>query len=78
MRTSHFNSWLAQLSQLSPRQREQLPRCLSASAPLARDMPPLAVRELRQWGASGGLPRYRCKCCGKTSNLLTSTPMARL
>ncbi|MFV0455332.1 MAG: IS1595 family transposase, partial [Pseudomonas sp.] len=85
MRASHFNSWIARLSQLSPGQREQLARCLSVSGPLAQDLiptpkscPHCQSSELRPWGTSGGLPRYRCKACGKTSNPLTGTPMARL
>ena len=35
-------------------------------------------REIVGWGRSDGLPRYRCKSCGKTFNALTKTPMAGL
>jgi len=31
-----------------------------------------------RWGASSGLPRYRCKACARTFNALTKTPLARL
>ncbi len=34
--------------------------------------------EIVGWGRSDGLPRYRCKACGKTFNALTKTPMAGL
>ncbi len=30
------------------------------------------------WGAAHGVPRYRCKSCRHTFNLLTNTPLARL
>lgn len=85
MKVRHFNSWVAQLPLLSPEQRKQLAKCLLAPGPLPQDMistpsscPHCQSSELRPWGASGGLPRYRCKACGKTSNPLTGTPMARL
>jgi transposase-like protein len=34
--------------------------------------------EIVRWGWSSGLPRYRCKACGRTFNALTKTPLARL
>ena len=34
--------------------------------------------DLRPWGSSHNLPRYRCSGCGRTSNLLTGTPLAHL
>ena len=34
--------------------------------------------EIVGWGRSDGLPRHRCKRCGKTFNGLTKTPMAGL
>ena len=30
------------------------------------------------WGAAYGVPRYRCKACRHTFNVLTKTPLARL
>ena len=30
------------------------------------------------WGSQSGYPRYKCKCCKKTFNALTSTPLAHL
>jgi transposase-like protein len=37
----------------------------------------LSDRTVR-WGAADGVPRYRCKSCKHTFNLLTNTPLARL
>lgn len=34
--------------------------------------------EIVGWGRSHGLPRYRCKACGRTFNAATGTAMARL
>lgn len=34
--------------------------------------------EVVGWGRSHGLPRYRCKACGRTFNAATGTAMARL
>ena len=34
--------------------------------------------EIVGWGQSHGLPRYRCKACGRTFNAATGTGMARL
>ena len=31
-----------------------------------------------RWGAAHGLPRYRCRSCKRTFNILTNTPLARL
>ncbi|BCL75068.1 transposase [Jeongeupia sp. HS-3] len=42
------------------------------------DCPHCHQPELRPWGSSDGLPRSRCRHCGKTCNALTGTPLARL
>jgi transposase-like protein len=34
--------------------------------------------EIVRWGMASGLPRYRCKACGRTFNALSKTPLARL
>jgi hypothetical protein len=31
-----------------------------------------------RWGAARGFPRSRCISCGRTFNILTNTPLARL
>ena len=36
------------------------------------------AEEMIGWGRSHGLPRYRCKSCGRTFNAATGTAMARL
>src|SRR5712691_276358 len=33
---------------------------------------------ITHWGAAHGFPRYRCGSCGRTFNILTKTPLARL
>ena len=85
MNTAQFQQWLAQLAILTTEQRAQLQTCLSAPTALSSDLihkpdtcPHCQSPGLRSWGSSGGLPRYRCKDCGKTCNPLTGTPMARL
>jgi transposase-like protein len=85
MNTAQFQQWLAQLTGLTAEQRAQLQACLSVPTSRSRDLihkpdgcPHCQSHELRPWGSSGELPRYRCKCCGKTCNPLTGTPMARL
>ena len=35
-------------------------------------------REILGWGRSRGLPRYRCKSCGRTFNAATNTPLSGL
>ena len=44
----------------------------------SRGCPHCAGRVLVGWGHKNGMPRYRCKSCGRTFNALTKTPMARL
>lgn len=34
--------------------------------------------QLRPWGSSHGLARVRCRACGRTSNALSTTPLAHL
>jgi transposase-like protein len=34
--------------------------------------------DVAHWGAAHGFPRYRCGSCGRTFNILTNTPLARL
>jgi len=36
------------------------------------------AEEIVGWGRSHGMPRYRCKACGRTFNAATGTGMARL
>ena len=83
-----FAAWLGQLQQLSPSQWEQLHTQVeqadaSAADRLLEAHPPVrcphcdAVHLIR-WGSAHGLPRYRCKTCGRTCNALTGSPLAHL
>lgn len=87
MDQSAFTHLLHTLSELSPSQREQLLNQLrfdgkSISSLLIENHPThcphCGEHALRPWGSSHGLPRFRCKQCGKTCNPLTGTPLARL
>jgi len=89
MDTQAFQHLLEQLRQLTPRQRTVFKRELGGqpkSDPLHDQIPPFvtcphccaAAQFLAPWGWSRGLRRYRCRACGRTCNLLTKTPMARL
>ena len=83
-----FTAWLSQLDQLSPSQWEQLhtrieqadastiDRWLEAHAPT--HCPHCHTAGLTRWGSAHGLPRYRCSACGRTSNVLTGSPLAHL
>ena len=44
----------------------------------ATGCPHCSEAEIVRWGTSSGLPRYRCKTCGRTFNALTKTPLGRL
>jgi transposase-like protein len=54
----------------------------SAAASMAESRQPLCPHcrsdSITHWGAAHGFPRYRCGCCGRTFNILTRTPLARL
>ena len=88
MNTHAFAVWLRRLESLSPSQWQQLhtrlahdqssviERLLEANPPT--HCPHCQSTELRPWGSAHGLPRYRCKCCGRTCNPLTGTPLAHL
>lgn len=83
-----FRAWLSQLEQLSPSQWEQLharieqedactvDRLLEAHPPT--QCPHCGAAHLIRWGSAHGLPRYRCRACGRTSNTLTGSPLAHL
>jgi transposase-like protein len=83
-----FGRWLGQLEKLSPKQWQQLQVSLQQHEASAIDLlieankshccPHCQSTLLRPWGSSHGLPRYRCKACGRTSNPLTATPLAHL
>ncbi len=91
MNRGDFSRLLGQLASLSPKQRAQVQGLLSqppdsATSAVARIIPgpktcphcQAPAEQLRPWGYSHGLARMRCRACGKTSNALTATPLARL
>ena len=88
MRTQDFHLWLSKANELTPSQRQQAVESLSQKpspaemlSTLASTHPPCPhchhTRCIR-WGNAHELPRYRCGACGKTFNVLTGTPLARL
>lgn len=89
MDTQAFEHWLAQLGQLSAKQRATLQRALRE--PPARDvleeaLPDLSAcphcqapaAQLAPWGWSRGLRRYRCPACRRTCNTLTGSALPHL
>ncbi len=84
-----FQRWLVQVDQLNGRQRAAL--LAAVAQPSQHDAWAAALPDLhasphcgapRQqligWGRQRGLPRYRCKACGRTCNALSGTALARL
>ena len=88
MKEIAFLKLLEQLSSLSPSQFERLCNHLQSheastveallSAERPHRCPHCQATDLRPWGSSHDLPRYRCRSCGRTSNPLTGTPLAHL
>ena len=89
MESQAFSHWLAQLSQLSIKQRSLVQRALHEPVPrgvLEGALPDLRAcprcgadaAQLAAWGWSRGLRRYRCRACHRTCNALTATPLAHL
>jgi len=92
MRVKAFVQLLEQLKQLTPRQRNVLAHHTWATRtsllrqgfpetiPIPKHCPHCQAQanQLGKWGRSQGLPRYRCKSCGRTFNALTGTPLAHL
>jgi len=86
MNESAFHDLLQKLVTLSPSQHHRLhlqnQHSSTVETLLCEHEPHLCPHcqsaDLRPWGSSHNLPRYRCRCCGRTSNPLTGTPLARL
>lgn len=91
MHVKTFMQLLGQLKQLTPRQRKLLAHHLGSPSPALAAVFPETIstpehcphcqaqaNQLGKWGHSHGLPRYRCKACGRTFNALTGTPLAHL
>ena len=86
-----YLTWLNEIDDLSPEQRLETGRLLAGQPSLEAviDLLQARVRTMRACphctaggmvirGRANGLSRYYCKSCGKTSNALTGTPLARL
>lgn len=92
MHKQAFSTYLKRLSLLTDRQREILGQALEVRqiGDWTRQLGGVAERpavcphcqadteQLRPWGRSAGLARYRCGTCGRTCNSLTGTPLAHL
>jgi transposase-like protein len=89
MDTQAFQHWLAQVNQLSAKQKSVLQRALheqpqqdmlEGSLPDLHTCPHCAASaaQLAPWGWSRGLRRYRCRACRRTCNALTATGLAHL
>src|SRR5680860_147320 len=88
MNDKAFHFLILQLGQLTPSQRHQLhshfqqvdtgaaDKLLVEHSPVC--CPHCKASQLRPWGSSRNLPRYRCAQCRHTCNPLTKTPLARL
>jgi transposase-like protein len=88
MRTEAFHQWLSQGDALTTAQRRRaveillqerkLPDPLAGILAVEPACPRCHHRPCGRWGNAHGLPRYRCGACGKTFNVLSGTPLARL
>lgn len=88
MNEKAFSQWLQQLESLSSSQLHRVHSQLEHLEHTAVEAligshapdscPHCQSTDLRPWGSSHGLPRYRCRGCGRTSNPLTGTPLAHL
>jgi len=92
MREQAFSKYLKRLALLTDRQREALHQALQrpgaegfavrlgevAARPVQCPHCQAVADELRPWGQSHGLPRYRCHSCGRTCNPLSGTALAHL
>ncbi len=91
MRAPHFKKWFARLPALNLPQRLQTLTALHPAAGLdqviavigqigrtQRRCPGCTCERYYRHGQANGLPRYRCRACGRTYNDLSGTPLARL
>ncbi|MBU1565440.1 MAG: IS1595 family transposase [Proteobacteria bacterium] len=86
-----FQNIIALIDDLSEKQRDLVRKALDGGDDLERLISiienPLATKRecfycksenVKKWGVSHGLQRFRCFDCGKTFNALTGSPLARL
>ena len=85
MKEAKFRQFIAQFQSLSASQRQRLWHLVEQNDQTQdildasfRHCPHCQSKELKPWGSSHGLPRYRCAQCRRTSNPLTKTPLSKL
>lgn len=89
MRGHDWKTWIHQLRELSPRQRQAVIEQLhfpdegqqvlsQINAVVSGACPHCAGEQVVRNGQANGLQRYKCRCCDKTFNALTGTSLARL
>lgn len=92
MKSKDFSIWIARIPHLSRRQRavclKELGECSDRTPPeeipsaiadaVAESCPHCDCHHLHHHGQASGLQRWKCQGCGKTFNILTGTPLARL
>ena len=87
MKNDDFQQWFSQITELTIHQKKHVYNRLSDKAHQelteeqlgeVKHCPHCTSTKFTHWGQSNGLPRYRCKACLKTFNVLTDTPLARL
>ena len=85
MKETEFRKLILQFQSLSVSQRQRLWQFLEKQHQtqdllnsFLKQCPHCQSAELKPWGSSHGLPRYRCASCHKTSNPLTNTPLSKL
>jgi transposase-like protein len=91
MDSPKFQHLMAMLGELTAAQRQRVVSALSSRGDLSEATALIEARfsagaqcprcqslNVGPWGRARGLKRYRCRCCRKTFNVLTGTPLARL
>ncbi len=91
MKPQEFQALLEQLGDLSEVQRSALAAALKGNGSAADVIALIETRfavapvcghcksaAFGSWGVASGLRRYKCKCCSRTFNALTGTPLAQL
>jgi transposase-like protein len=91
MHACAFDTFLSQMAQLTRAQCTRVLALLTTAvnhgraadvieeAAVARlCCPRCQGKQLYRYGTKNGLQRFRCRACGRTFNILTGTPLARL
>ena len=91
MRSKEFRSFMDSIGSLTATQRQRLQEKLQeveGSPPVVEwiewqsegqpSCPYCEADKPKRWGKRNNVPRFRCRRCNRTFNLLTNTPLARL